>query len=104
MDDNCRNLWAAVLERAIEDAVRGGNYWIDRENAKTWFLSDDRDVGSFLWVCDIVNLDPSVLRAFVLGKSDTDKNLPHPGQKWSLPAGNLAGSDRKTGPAGTARF
>lgn len=81
MDDNCRKLWTAVLERAIEDALRGGKYWIHRENARFWFLSENHELGSFLWICDTVNLDPSLLRKFVLRKSNAEKYPPQPARK-----------------------
>jgi hypothetical protein len=37
-----------------------------------WFTSDNRDVGSFLWVCDQIELEPSWIRRkmFALINSD----------------------------------
>ncbi len=70
-------LWGAVLLQAIEDyrrrgagyevAVNGmrlrGSYY-DREirrderRAEEWFKAKDEDLGSFLWICDLLRLDP----------------------------------------------
>lgn len=70
-------LWAAVLLQAIEDYHRKGagfelavngfrlrGWYYDREirrdkrRAEAWFKSKCEDVGSFLWICDILKLDP----------------------------------------------
>lgn len=71
-------LWAAVLLQAIEDYHRKGSgyevalngirlrgWYYDREmrrdkrRAEAWFKSTSEEVGSFLWICDILKLDPS---------------------------------------------
>jgi len=55
--DPVGQLWFAVLLQSIEDAM---SYTIDESThhaAKRWFRSDREDVGSFIWVCNAINLD-----------------------------------------------
>jgi hypothetical protein len=51
---NCKELWAAVLEQAIEDFNRG-YFYADR--ARAWFQSESEEVGSFLWICRMLSVD-----------------------------------------------
>ncbi len=70
-----RNLWASVLEKAIEDLnvtetkhEMNNNYeqfW--QRKAAAWFRSSVKDIGSFLWICMILDLDSDVVRSLVLG-------------------------------------
>jgi hypothetical protein len=57
-----RRLWAAVLEQAVKDARGGRTYHIITEEAQAWFHSKKEGVGSFIWVCRILDLDPSYVR------------------------------------------
>ena len=53
---NCyKKLWAAVLDRAIEDSAY-------EEDARAWFQSGREGIGSFLWICDTLELDPDSLK------------------------------------------
>ena len=62
------------LARKIHDARPKGWRWADgfdfykrkamrvlQQDAWDWFLSMDRDTGSFLWVCDAVGADPRMV-------------------------------------------
>ncbi|MDR3570188.1 MAG: hypothetical protein P4L43_19350 [Syntrophobacteraceae bacterium] len=70
-------LWGAVLLQAIEDYRRKGagyevsvngirlrGWYYDREirsdkrRAEAWFKSQSEDMGSYLWICDLLQLDP----------------------------------------------
>ena len=61
-----KRLWSAVLEDAFMCCVRGYNSGErasatrreDMEEAKEWFLDKRRDIGSFLWVCKMLDLTP----------------------------------------------
>jgi hypothetical protein len=53
------DLWSSVLLQAFEDAqISKGDV---AENAYFWFVSDERTVGSFLWLCSECNYDPSTV-------------------------------------------
>ena len=85
-------LWGAVLFQAIDDYRRKGSafeipvngiklrgWYYDREiradkrRAEAWLKSTGRGVGSYLWICDLLGIDPSSVWArirepnFVLG-------------------------------------
>ena len=51
-----KRLWASVLVQAIKDVQ--GNYLRYREEAFKWLQSESMEVGSFLWVCSVLELDP----------------------------------------------
>jgi len=59
-----KNLWSAVLDRAMQDIkgiIPGSEKYREKKiikEAEDWFGSDDRDIGSFLWVCEILDLQP----------------------------------------------
>jgi hypothetical protein len=63
MEQNFRNLWAAVLKQAIKDAKQ------DLKSSLTspglWFYSDSQAIGSFLWICGVLNIDPESIRPVV---------------------------------------
>ena len=73
-----RGLWAGVLIQAIKDLAGYGRVYKQRErvrvqyHARVWFTSDSRDVGSFRWICDELELEPSWIRRkmFALINSD----------------------------------
>lgn len=61
-----RRLWSAVLKDAFQCCVNGQvsaesskvRKQEEIESAKAWFLSEETDVGTFLWVCKTLDLDP----------------------------------------------
>ena len=81
-------LWGAVLLQAIEDYRRKGagyevsingirlrGWYHDKEirrekrRAEEWFKSEDADMGSYLWICDLLHLDPDRVRARIREKN-----------------------------------
>ncbi len=55
-------LWANVLLQAIQDASRNESMFT-RKEAVRWIWDDSRKgVGSMLWVCDILGVDPWRIR------------------------------------------
>ena len=64
MEEACKQLWAAVLKQAIKDAQRelSANMFnfkkMSRQSALRWFLNEDQEVGSFLWVCSLTRIEP----------------------------------------------
>ena len=73
-------LWRAVLNKAVIDfACPGYEYGLDpvlvQRSAARWFLSNSSSVGSFLFVCELLGIDPQWFRKQLLGiSSDTLKN------------------------------
>lgn len=66
-----RNLALAILLQAFRDAIplkrpqdKDGITW--RRDATVWFFSDDRNPGSFHWVCEILQLEPWTLRRWLI--------------------------------------
>ena len=62
MEKACKRLWHAVLDRAIRDMVDPRTRFRDREEALEWFESERQEVGSFLWVCNILGFNPGTVR------------------------------------------
>ena len=60
MQDACKRLWSAVLEQAVTDAQ--GNCDSRREEARRWLLSENYGAASFLWICDMLGLEPDFFR------------------------------------------
>lgn len=66
-----RRLWISVLFRALADAgirVRDVAAAPDGESIQvlSWFLSTSTAMGSFLWLCDYLDLDPCTVRNLAL--------------------------------------
>lgn len=61
-DSPCRRLVAAVLERALLDAVGPTAREADRNDALAWFGSDDDTPFSFRWVAAQLGFDADWLR------------------------------------------
>ena len=56
--DQYRSIWLAVLQQAIADLVTENvEEEIASRTARRWFKSDADGVGSFNWVCNVVNLE-----------------------------------------------
>ena len=64
MENACQKIWADVLYQAIDEA-RGCSGYIIMEKARTWLRSDNQEIGSFLWICDFLNLDPKFVKRFL---------------------------------------
>lgn len=66
MTPEIKKLWAAMMVLAYKDARRSGNSDETKRNrmsAIAWFNNmGNTGVGSFLWVCDILKLDPEKTR------------------------------------------
>lgn len=72
-----RNLWAAVLEQSILDIRDGKKKYKSKANqrdarihadqAKAWFLSGRLAPGSFVWICNALDITPSKVRDRIFG-------------------------------------
>lgn len=65
-----KHLWANVLWQAVLDTVRFARATRPtpcaiRADAQEWFASDEVYVGSFVWVCELMRLDPGCVRVKV---------------------------------------
>lgn len=66
---SARDMWGRVLESAVHVAVHGiseseARDLIHTEEALTeeWLWSDSEAPGSFLWVCEVLEVNPHELR------------------------------------------
>jgi hypothetical protein len=71
----CRRLWAAVLEQAIKDARDETSKPLrferpDGQSAQHWFGSENDGIGSFLWICEMLDLEPRFVRTLVHSGQD----------------------------------
>lgn len=60
-----RNLWAAMLAQAIQEAELDSWHPTNRRlrtKARAWLVSDEMRVGSFRWVCRVLDLTPGFIR------------------------------------------
>jgi hypothetical protein len=74
--DKARALWTAVLIQAAvdlsgKDAGKGLSPII-KSSAKRWFLSPADHIGSFVWVCEILGLDPARTRKAAIASQGKD--------------------------------
>jgi hypothetical protein len=58
-------LWISVILQAIDDldrrtalSPRSAQY-----SAREWFASESDEVGSFIWTCHVINVDPDFIRS-----------------------------------------
>jgi hypothetical protein len=58
--DTDRDLWLAVITLALADLT--ATKPLLEKNARAWFLSSNRNPGSFIWVCDHLGLEPTAVR------------------------------------------
>ena len=74
-----RRLWAGVLIQPIKDLAGYGRVYNKREparvqyHARVWFTSDNREDGSYLWVCDQIELEPSWIRRKMFALINSDR-------------------------------
>lgn len=63
--DECRRLWAAVLWNArndLRDRRPNGDSKANRASALSWIKGRGDGVGSFVFVCEVLNLSPAKVR------------------------------------------
>jgi hypothetical protein len=67
LTDPERKLWANVLLQAQSDISARDPI---ARSARRWFCSRDDSIGSFIWVCHHLSLDPDAAREHVLRNSN----------------------------------
>lgn len=66
-------LWKAVLIRAIQDLYpRKGQIYLSTLH---WFSSKSIDIGSYLWICSILEIDPSYLKTRIFEALKYNNNI-----------------------------
>ncbi len=63
-------LWMGVVLQAIDDLGRRTSLTprSAQDSAREWFASETDAVGSFVWTCHLIDLDPSFIRSAVAEK------------------------------------
>lgn len=66
-----RRLWVAVVAQAMKDLAEEGpgnarERERARDEARRWFHAERDGVGSFIWVCLVLDVDPGKMRTAVL--------------------------------------
>jgi hypothetical protein len=58
-------LWTEVIFLAIDDLDRRTRFssLSDQRSARAWLDSDAEDLGSFVWACQAINVDPDCIRS-----------------------------------------
>ena len=81
VDMSLRELWLAVLTRAILD-LHAHDLCADRQysgyfqaSARGWFESQSHEPGSFFWVAELLSLDPSATRKAIFACANLDSIL-----------------------------
>jgi len=89
-----RQLWCAVIERAVQDAIRpdapGGTtpeHARQREEARRWFAENGHD---YRVACDAAGFDPDFLRDRVLRMADDRAGVTAPAD-FEIPERAAAG-------------
>ena len=70
-------LWRAVLNQAVIDFASSEyehrlDFALVQRSARCWFVSNDRGLGSFLYVCDVLSVNPAWFRKQLFGTSFED--------------------------------
>ena len=70
-----RNLMAAIVIRAIKDAI--GKNKLNKDSAREWLSSDNNHISSFKHVCDVLDLDAQKVRGKIkIHMERKDAGLP----------------------------
>jgi hypothetical protein len=79
-------LWTQVILQAIND-LDGGTSSIPgsaQDSAREWFASESNAVRSFIWTCQIINVDPNFIRSQLTKKlrmKKSDEVMPYIAQR-----------------------
>jgi hypothetical protein len=70
MNEPEQNLWMAVLTLAMQD-LSGPDHLA--KPARAWFSSRNTSLGSLIWVCDQLGLDPNAVRQKILRRGTAER-------------------------------
>jgi hypothetical protein len=68
-------LWTEVIRQAIKDL--SSQHLPDQESAGLWFNSPSDAVGSFIWVCQVISIEPSFIRSALRKRAWLGERLPN---------------------------
>jgi hypothetical protein len=83
-------LWTHVIIQAIRDSeapVLSKAPGV-RRYAKHWLASSNEEVGSFLWACQLINVDPHFIRSALMktaGPAYARKKVKLANRMWGYP-------------------
>ena len=66
-------LWAAVLAQGIKDAYRGTN--LQRIDANKWVMSPRNEINSFVGICQLLDIDPTVVRELIFSREEVKSRV-----------------------------
>jgi len=69
--ENCKKLWAGVLQQAIDDLnciPKKTEEQLAKEDALRWIESNNVSSFSFIWVCEVLDLNYKIIRAGILNE------------------------------------
>ena len=72
MNEPEQNLWTSVLTLAMQD-LSGPDHLA--KPARAWFSSKNTDLGSLIWICDQLGLDPNAVRQKILRRRAEELSL-----------------------------
>ena len=77
-------LWTQVIQQAIEDLDRRTSLIsrLAQDSAREWFASESDGVGSCIWACQIIDVDPS----FICSRLAKKQRMQKPEQAMRLMA------------------
>lgn len=87
-----KTLLVAILAQALRDLVYPGGFNPTRGSAldaRNWFSSQETSPGSFLWICNALEIDPCLLRRWA--------GELHPDGDWKKQVRKVVASVRDAG-------
>ena len=78
-----RGLWAAVLQLATDDLTSADARLC--RLARAWFESTKHGPGSFLWICDHLEINPTWLRRQVFETAEQNARRDYGQEYWWKP-------------------
>jgi uncharacterized protein YfaT (DUF1175 family) len=66
-------LWTHVMIQAMKDLEAPSLAKTPKgRRAARWFASSNEDIGTFVWVCQLINMDPTFIRSAMRKYNDSD--------------------------------
>ena len=72
-------LWAAVLTQGIKDMHEGTD--LQRIDAIEWAMSSLNEINSFIGICQLLDIDPAVVRELIFNREEVRPRVRVYGKK-----------------------